>query len=258
MCCFSGPVVEVKRTNIFARIEGKEQFVVYRMEFSTDNELAMILPIPVVAGSADKAVRFIDLEHYGRFFADVGALFPTEPVAASLALDDDFEDAPPPLIVHEVGAYDASFVPTVSDFGRLDERFRMPERLWTLLPDYQDFGFAVFKLGSGRSQRAHPMAFTFPTRDPESLFFPTLHVHDGDVHELARFDHYLYAQAPNRPNEDGWEPSDCKAGEHVDVDQTRGIVRSDPLCYRRSLFGKQKNRDVISPLFTDASNTPAF
>ncbi len=30
MCCFSGPVVEVKRTNIFARIEGKEQFV-YRM-----------------------------------------------------------------------------------------------------------------------------------------------------------------------------------------------------------------------------------
>ena len=181
MCCFSGPVVEVKRTNIFARIEGKEQFVVYRMEFSTDNELAMILPIPVVAGSADKAVRFIDLEHYGRFFADVGALFPTEPVAASLALDDDFEDAPPPLIVHEVGAYDASFVPTVSDFGRLDERFRMPERLWTLLPDYQDFGFGVqawvgtqparapdgVKLGSGRSQRAHPMAFTFPTRKAE-------------------------------------------------------------------------------------------
>ncbi len=257
MCCFSGPVVEVKRTNIFARIEGKEQFVVYRMEFSTDNELAMILPIPIVAGSPHDAVRFIDLEHYGRFFADVGALFPPEPVAASLALDDVFEDAPPPLIVHEVGAYDASFVPTVSDFGRLDERFRMPERLWTLLPDYQDFGFAVFKLASGRSQRAHPMAFTFPTRDPESLFFPTLHVHDGDVHELARFDHYLYAQAPNRPNEDGWEPSDCKAGEHVDVDQTRGIVRSDQLCYRRSLFGKQKNRDVISPLFTNAS-IPVF
>jgi len=256
MCCFSGPVVEVKRTNIFARIEVKEQFVVYRMEFSTDNELAMILPIPVVAGSADKAVRFIDLEHYGRFFADVGALFPPEPVAASLALDDLFEDAPPPLIVHKVGAYDASFVPTMSDFGRLDERFRMPERLWTLLPDYQDFGFAVFKLGSGRSQRAHPMAFAFPTRNPETLFFPTLHVHDGDVHELAHFDHYLYAQAPNRPSEDGWELSDCEAGERVDVDRAKGTVRSDQLCYRRSLFGKQKNRDVISPLFTDASIRP--
>lgn len=249
MCCFSGPVVEVKRTNIFARIEGKEQFVVYRMEFSTDNELAMILPIPVVAGSPDDAVRFIDLEHYGRFFADVGALFPPEPVAASLALDVDvFEDAPPPLVVQEVGAYDASFVPRVSDFGRLDERFRMPERLWTLLPNYQDFGFAVFKLASGRSQRAHPMAFAFPTRDPESLFFPTLHVHDGDVHEFARFDHYLYAQAPHRPNQDRWGSSDRKAGEHVDVDQTRGIVRSDQLCYRRRLSGKQKNRDVISPL----------
>ena len=96
----------------------------------------------------------------------------------------------------------------------------MPERLWTLLPDYQDFGFAVFKLASGRSQRAHPMAFAFPTRDRETLFFPTLHVHDEEVHDLAHFDHCLYAQAPNRPSEDGWEPSDYKAGEHVDVDQT--------------------------------------
>jgi hypothetical protein len=41
------------------------------------------------------------------------------------------------------------------------------------------------------------MAFEFVTRQPDTLFFPTLHVHDGLVHESAKFDHYLYYQGEN-------------------------------------------------------------
>jgi len=46
------------------------------------------------------------------------------------------------------------------------------------LPIYEDFGFAVFKLRAGL-KRIHSMALEFPRRDPKSLFFPTVHVHDG-------------------------------------------------------------------------------
>lgn len=36
--------------------------------------------------------------------------------------------------------------------------------------------------------------FEFPTRHPDRLFFPTLHIHDGAVKPFARFAHTLYAQ----------------------------------------------------------------
>src|SRR5437899_1303322 len=64
----------------------------------------------------------------------------------------------PKLKVRTVGNFSASFVPTVKDFGRLDERFRLPEGTWEALPDYKDFGFAVFKLDQNVRQ-VHPMAF---------------------------------------------------------------------------------------------------
>ena len=32
--------------------------------------------------------------------------------------------------------------------------------------------------------RVHPMAFEFPTRSPDEIFFPTAHIHDGACHAL--------------------------------------------------------------------------
>jgi hypothetical protein len=79
-----------------------------------------------------------------------------------------------PLVVHDLGDFEASFVPCLDDFERLDRRFCIPRSVWDELPVYQDYGFAVFKLkasagrglwGFGRgSQKAatrkvHPMAF---------------------------------------------------------------------------------------------------
>ena len=41
------------------------------------------------------------------------------------------------------------------------------------------------------------MAFDFP-RAAKKLFFPTVHIHDGKVHDKADFDHALYCQAVRR------------------------------------------------------------
>src|SRR5262249_2584466 len=126
------------------------------------------------------------------------------------------------LVVHDVGDFEASFVPRVDDFDRLDPRFRLPRAALDAMAPYADWGFAVFKLrdvapapgffgrlfgGAARAtpKTIHPMAFDFPRRDPSSLFFPTLHIHDGHVHPTASFDHSLYAQAPAAPA--GWETS---------------------------------------------------
>ena len=38
------------------------------------------------------------------------------------------------------------------------------------------------------------MAFSFPRHDPDRLFFPTVHIHDGHVYSVAQFDHSLYYQ----------------------------------------------------------------
>ncbi len=91
--------------------------------------------------------------------------------------------------------YVASFVPSVADFVRLDPRFRLPEVLFDAVPHYADYGFAVFQLAPGKVT-VHPMALRFPTRDPDRLFFPTVHVHDGRFHAKAKFDHALYFQTP--------------------------------------------------------------
>ena len=42
----------------------------------------------------------------------------------------------------------------------------------------------------------HPMAMEFNTRHPDTLFFPTLHIHDGAVHAEEDYDHTLYFQEP--------------------------------------------------------------
>ena len=96
------------------------------------------------------------------------------------------------LEVFEVGNYVASFVPKVADFVQLDKRFCLPEETWSRLPQYKAFGFAVFQLAAG-SRTPHPMAFEFEY-DKKSLYFPTLHIHDGKIHETEEFDHILYMQ----------------------------------------------------------------
>ena len=263
MCCFSNaPALErVTGTQIFARMTPQaQQLLVYSMTVHARGALAMVLPLPVPPDSAEDAVRFINLEGYPRFFEDMSRGFP-QPVFRGLVPRSRAAAPSAPLVVHDVGDFEASFVPTVDDFDRLDPRFRIPRAIWQQLPEYRTHGFAVFKLkgfdgvsaGGGAlgssaasEKRFHPMALAFPTRHPDQLFFPTVHIHDGRVHQEAAFDHTLYCQLPasHRPVPDGWEVSSKAAHHFMDAGKTRGIVAPEAPIVRRRMKGVLPNRDT--------------
>ncbi len=243
MCIFSQSILWVANTQIFARPGvAAEQYLVYRMEFDAAAELAMILPLPVPVGVAEDAVRFISLEEYPDFFDDLDQAFAQ---AVIRGLGSMLRVMAEPLAVITVGSFEASFVPTLADFARLDERFRLPKRVWDRLPEYRDYGFAVFQLRAGH-QRIHPMAFSFPRAEPDRLFFPTVHLHQGRVHKWARFDHALYAQdLPVQALElSGWQSGQGPVTEYVDIDRAEGLIDAEARCFRRTLKGYLQNQDT--------------
>ena len=244
MCMFSRPVDRVANTSIFARSsrDGR-QFLVYSMTMSAKEDLAMILPLPVPKDSKEDALRFINLEKYEDFFKDLRAGFPV-PDAKNFGAKGARGETPA-LKVVEVGSFEASFVPALKDFNRLDERFRLPGDVWEKLPQYKEFGFAVFKLKKG-AKTIHPMAFEFPRDNPKRLFFPTVHIHDGKVQALAAFDHALYCQVTGKEDlEMKWEESPRPAGMFLKIDKAQGLLEPALHCYRKALVGKLKNEDIL-------------
>ena len=228
---------------------GARQLLVYRMSLETDNAVAMVLPLPVAKGSTEKAVRFINLQKYPNFFDDLEKGFPVPPPPPSKGLEDMPMSTGPreTLTVYHVGDFEASFVPSVKDFDRLDKKFRLPPAAFKKLPGYKNFGFAVFKLKPG-AQNVHPMAFEFRTDLPTRLFFPTVHIHDGEVHGEADFDHKLYCQPSDalQLKMADWEESPKLAGKFMDVKKSAGIVTADEHCYKHELHGLLPNRDTFA------------
>lgn len=244
MCCFSKAVEAVSNTNIFARgLKNGGQFLVYSMTMKAGEDLAMILPLPTPKDVKENGVRFLNLEKYPTFFDELRAGFPVPvpsrgPQPGSLGKSDPA----PKLAVVEVGGFVASFVPTLKDFDRLDDAFKLPTKIWEGLPQYKEAGFAVFQLKKGE-KKIHPMAFEFPRRDPRTLFFPTVHIHDGTVHEKEQFDHTLYAQFAAAPM--SWEESRQLAGQILKKpNDLHGIVDVKGHIYRKKMNGLLKNEDV--------------
>lgn len=253
MCCFSKNVTSVSETKIFARLlTKKNQSLVYEMSLDTPEDVAMILPLPVIPGSGEKSVKFIDLSGYPNFFKDLKKGFP------SPRSKYKWDEAKPaaeagsiaPLEVQTVGSFEASFVPTLADFSRLDPRFKLPDGTWEKIPAYAEYGFAVFKLKKG-NKKLHPMAFHFPSRlaKEAQLFFPTVHIHDGKVHKKEEFDHQLYAQTWLRAalrSKDGWTESEKLASQFTDVSKSQKLLWGGGHVYRRTIKGRQKNTDILA------------
>jgi hypothetical protein len=246
MCCFSGKVDLVADTNIFARAsKDGRQFLVYSMKFKSAADLAMILPIPTPKNSPEDAVKFINLEKYEAFFDDMNNAFPPPETKGrgpgGLNAPDNKH-----LAVVEVGKFVASFVPSLKDFDRLDKQFKLPDAAWDKLPQYKEFGFAVFKLKKPEKdeQKVHPMAFEFPRDDKKILFFPTVHIHDGSVPEKAKFDHHLFCQVGESSAPSGWEESPGLAESSMKVKQTEGLVSGSNHLYRKIMKGTFDNKDV--------------
>jgi hypothetical protein len=266
MCMFSGRVESVSSTNIFARCDSQgRQFLVYSMSYKATTEIAMVLPLPVASGNGEHALTFIALKAYPDFFDQFDLGFPADRQRTLSMTAFRAERYGAPLKVIAVGDFDASYVPTVSDFNRLDERFRLPEGTWDKLSAYRDFGFAVFKLQPGKT-KVHPMALSFPKVNPD-LFFPTVHIHDELVHEQAHFDHVLYCQPPSDREffEPGWQKSATPLNDVVDsaeptgptvirrartpfqmdIARAKGTLVAGEHCYRRKMQGLLPNEDTI-------------
>lgn len=258
MCCFAQPVQFVGNTQIFARfLSDQKQAIVYEMQYESAVDNAMILPIPTVAGAGEKSVRFVDFSGYPQFFRDLNRAFPArnEYSTSSRAMLAAPAGAAPKLAVQEVGAFVASVVPRAEDFRRLDPQFSIAPETWGKIPIYSDYSFVVFQLKS-RSGRPHPMAFEFDSRHREELFFPTVHIHDGEVHELEEFDHTLYCQLPEFDTRCGrytgksdaatrWVRSEHSAGNTVKESLAKGLVDPGKLLHRKNLNGNLENRDVF-------------
>lgn len=213
------------------------------MRLDADQDLAMILPVPVIAGSLENSVKFLDFSAYPSFFEDLEKNFP---VLRDGNANDPFGDVASysRLKVQKVGSFDASFVPSAADFSRLDERFRLSGDVWEKLPQYADYGFVVFKLRKGVAQ-VHPMGFAFPSRERSQITFPTVHIHDGKVHKKAKFDHTLYCQSPSSEVAMKWEESLYIAQYAVKCSKASGTVRPKQHIYKRSLLGNFKNDDLV-------------
>lgn len=243
MCCFTGTVNEVEKTRIFARgLPNGRQFIAYQMQVEAPANIAMVLPIPVKQPAMEEDLNWISFEDYPEFFRDLN----------SLGYSGGFKTAGGrELEVKRVGAYDASFVPTQNDFERLADRLKinLNTKMWSELPGYKNYGFAVFKLREGK-HAYHPMVFDFPRRDPKKVFFPTVHIHDGEVHDKAHFDHLLYLQT----EQDGaqlakdWIESDRlpDSNERIKAKKAQRVVDPAKHVYRMQIVGERDNIDTLA------------
>ncbi len=256
MCCFAQEVLDVSSTKIFARLTGEQkQVLAYSMNYKSDVPNAMILPLPTTG--REDSLKFIDLSGYKSFFKDLQRGFPKKKSVLSRALPAAGRVDTAMLAVQKVGNFIASFVPTVDDFDRLDPQFVIPKETWSKVDGYEGFGFAVFQLDKDATE-THPMAMEFETTLKDEVFFPTLHIHDGEIHPKEKFDHYLFMQhagfdslvgAYDGPQHEdpksGMVRSKNPAGEFINVAKSQGLIQEDLLLHRKRIHGVLPNRDEI-------------
>lgn len=248
MCLFTRPVFRVANTQILScDFHDGRQWTTYSTQVAAPEELAMVLPLPVAANTLD--IELVDLSTLPNFFHHLKRLFPAQyPPSRQHDRGGTITAHSAPIKVHDVGDFDASFVPTPSDFERLDSRFVIPASLWHVQPKYSDYGFAVFKLkgfsAGGREPRAfHPMSFVFPRKNPRRIFFPTLHLHDGELHDRADFDHDLYTQVERNAIR-GWERSEAPVQDSALPDEIGSKLLGNRYVFRRRMVGSFPNADV--------------
>lgn len=242
MCIFSREVYKVENTSIFTKKIDSRQVVIYEMEVGTNSEMSMILPIPN-KNKDDNSVKFYDFSEYDNFFQDIEQVFnpPSDGISTGYRSLK--------LTTHKIGSFDAVYIPTLNDFNRVDTRFKLDSSIWDQLPQYENYSFVVFKLRNGH-YKAHPMAFSFETSLDE-LYFPTVHIHDGQVHKKEHFDHNLYFQAESS--------TDIINGNHgeqfvrnrypeftknIQHDKCYGLINHDTI-FKAEVHGDHVNEDIL-------------
>jgi hypothetical protein len=261
MCMITRPVEEIRNTCIFARLDHQgSQYLVYSMDANFPSDLAMVLPLPVDRAVDDEQrFEFIDLSETHKFFWKMEGCFSQRIRPDRTNKEERFmggRGTGKTLPVIPLGDFEATYVPEFADFDRLDPRFRLDPDIWSSLPQYKDYAFAVFKFRGGLHaglQEIHPMAMRFSTCLDSQLFFPTVHVHDGVFHKEEHFDHQLFCQSGSKP--DDWEASAKKflvergyrtfSRKASKSGTLKGTVNQRLPGFRKVIQGVCPNQDVI-------------
>lgn len=196
MCIINGPVTSVNATNIFAgpSDDRTRQLTVYSNKVDTAAENSMILPVPF-----PDSVVLHDLSYYPNLFTDLKRCFKTtRPLYKNALSANGYEHMArgaarerPKLVVHRVGSYEASIVPSIDDFDRLSEQFKLsPDVANMLTTDYTNIqgapvGFVVCRLIPG-AHEYHPFAYSH-TLPGKYLFIPTKHFHPHEPEPVPQY-----------------------------------------------------------------------
>jgi hypothetical protein len=230
MSAFSGNLQLVSNTRIFARPENGQEFLAYQFDFAADGPIALTMPLPTPPGTTADAVKFTDLSGYPEFFVDMEKGFPYA---------RDVTGANRKMRAGTPNAYEGFFYPTLQDLSGLEEDLRIPDEVWSQLVEYNDFGFAVVKI-SPDVHPFYPLALQFPMRNPNLLYFPTLHIRNGQAPEEVNFDHDLFCQARA-----GWLRTYDIASSFMDIDRANGVIDPGERVSRMTVQGMHPNSDIL-------------
>jgi hypothetical protein len=246
MCIFTGSVREVGGTKIFVGDVGDGKHgCVYSMTAKIDKPVAMVLPVPV-AEQKDDAVEFVNLEGCEDFFVDLDECWYSKSRGRGMLSFGGPACAGEMLKVHDVGQYIASFVPSLAYFAKLSPEFRLSSNAVKSFRNYSGWGYAVFQLKeSSKEADFHPMGFKYTPKDKDVLFFPTVHIHDGEsYHDRSDYDHTLYAQPDVASEHNYWDPSDCFPPKHL-ADKAKGFLSHERGLFKIRVYGKKPNLDYV-------------
>lgn len=219
MAIFSAPPRTIGPTRLFARLRGAHQLTVFQMTLTVDEPIIVALPVPVQPGEAG-GVRLISMGSYPFFFTDLSTAFGDTGASPEPSGDDS-----------------PRFAPNAAEAG-------LPPAFLRCWPGYASYGYVAFVAQPGEASLL--VAFSFPTRHPDTLYFPTLHF-AGEAAAEVPFDCAMFAQpGPNRVLDPWWEPSSGPARGFMR--RSRGIVDAYRLCFRGQLQGAQPNGDRLVPL----------
>lgn len=224
---FLGPVKSFSAVKMFARDgEGGRQYLIFGAEVDAGEKAVAVLPLPVAPRTTEEDVRFFDFEAYPNFFLDLDTGFPggiAEPRPPGSAQQQAGQPQPDPP---PVATMKRRYFPDRAAWAESEEFAFESNGMFDAGKQYADYGFVVCLIPAGR-QRLTPLAFDFPRKKPNGLFFPL--AAEGKQGASAQ----LYAQPSPGSTLREWAESKRPANFYVQTRRTSNVIDPKSHYYRK-------------------------
>lgn len=148
----------------------------------------MILPVPSTKEGAD--ISLVSMEGAEDLFKVLNEIY--TPRARSMGLSKSKSRETFSLEVKKVGDYDVSIVPSLRDFDRLSDIFKVSENVSEILESNYSNGFSFVVAMLNKTGSFQPLAYTHEMPRDLKMFVPTRHEHGDDEEGLPDWDHTIY------------------------------------------------------------------